>query len=323
MVEISVVLPTYNRLETLLRCLEALDQQSIGPARSEIVVVDDGSTDGTAEVISARPGVRYIRQPRNGGPAAARNAGVRAAQGTWVLFIGDDIIAPPELLEQHLAAHEAASGDHVAVLGYAPWGQDQQVTPLMRYLFEGRSFQQFRYHAIADRDNVPFGFFYTCNLSVNRRFLLQHGLFDEEFRHAYGEDTELAYRLQRHGLRIVFRPEIVGHHYHPTSYASARRRTRVAGEVAVLMARKHPELADLSFLAYSQRTRAANWVRRRLTETLLDPALVLADQRQWDHPLLANLYDWALRKHQLWGLMDRLEAEGRHLLPDRPRPLAP
>jgi hypothetical protein len=121
-------------------------------------------------------------------------------------------------------------------------------------------------------------------------------------------------------LRIIFRRHIVADHHHPTSYRSARRRTRVAGEVTVLMAQKHPELADLSFLNYGLKSRFANWVKRWLTETLIDPLLSLADQQRWDHAFLARAYDWTLRKHQLWGLMDAAKVSGPHLPPS---PLSP
>jgi GT2 family glycosyltransferase len=307
MIELSVVIPTYNRLETLRRCLAALDLQTLDRERFEIIVVDDGSTDGTRAEMQLRQDIRFLMQPHNGGPSAARNAGVRAAAGAWVLFMGDDIIAPPAFLEQHLAAHAEVPGEEVVVLGYTPWGPNQPVSPLMRYLFDGRSFQQFRYYAITDPDHVPYKFFYTCNLSVGRDFMLKCGLFDEELRYAYGEDTELAYRLARHGLRIIYRRAIVADHYHITTYRSARRRARIAGEVSTLIARKHPELADLSFLPFPLKSQILNQIRRTFTERVLDPALELADRRQWDHPLLAKLYDWALRKHQLWGVMDAVE----------------
>jgi GT2 family glycosyltransferase len=308
MIEISVIIPTYNRCATLLRCLAALGKQTLDRSRFEILVVDDGSTDKTATALINRSDLRYFQQPRNAGPAAARNVGIHAARGTYVLFLGDDTIARPRLLEQHLAAHAAHPGDQVAVLGYAPWSAEGEITPLMRYLFTGQAFQQFRYHAIADPDNVPFGFFYTCNLSISRQFLLRHGLFDEEFRRAYGEDTELAYRLQQHGLRIVFRRALVADHEHPTSYRSACRRARSAGAVAVLMARKHPALADLGFVAgYGAKTRALIAVKRGIVAALIDPLLDLADRRRWDHPLLARSYDWAIRKHQLFGLLDALK----------------
>jgi GT2 family glycosyltransferase len=305
---LSVVLPTYNRRAILERCLSALGQQTLDAAQYEIVVVDDGSQDGTREWLRTRSDIRLIEQPRNAGPAAARNAGIKAARGDLVLFLGDDIVAPPRLLEQHVREHAQLADPHAAVLGYAPWGQQQEITPLMRYLFEGRSFQQFRYHAIRDPEHVPYGFFYTCNLSLHRSFLLDYGLFDEEFRHAYGEDTELAYRLSQHGLRLVFRRELVAEHYHPTSYRQARKRTRVAGQVTALMARKHPELADLSFLNYSTKSRIANWFKRRGTEFVIDPLLDFADRQRWDAPWLARAYDWSLRKHQLWGLQDAVQS---------------
>jgi GT2 family glycosyltransferase len=312
MVEISVVIPTYNRLGVLVRCLRALEEQTLNRARYEIIVVDDGSTDGTAAALAGRLGVRCIHQPRRVGLAAARNVGIRAAVGRYVLFLGDDVIARPHLLEQHLAAHGRAPGEHIAVLGDAPWSAVEPLSPLTRYLTEGGAVQQLRAPAIADPEDVPFGCFDTCNLSLSRDFLLRHGLFDEEFRHADGADTELAYRLRRHGMRIVFRKEIAADHSQPTSYRSARSRTRVAGAVGLLMSRKHPELRAVDVVRANRLTaRLALWLRRRATEALIDPLLDLADRRGWDHPLLARAYGWALREHQLWGLMDAAAQSGR------------
>jgi GT2 family glycosyltransferase len=305
MVEISVVIPTYNRLGTLMRCLRALDEQTLNRARYEIIVVDDGSTDGTAAALAGRLGVRCLHQPRNAGLAAARNVGIRAAAGRYVLFLGDDIVARPSLLEQHLAAHGRAPGDHIAVLGDAPWSAVEQMSPLTRYLTAGGALQQFRAPAAADLDNLPFGSFDTCNLSLSRDFLLRHGLFDEDFRHAVGEDTELAYRLRRHGMRIVFRKEIAADHSQPTSYRSARSRTRVAGAAGLLMSRKHPELSEVGVVRSERLTaRLSIRVKRSVTEAVIDPLLDFADRRRWDHPLLARAYEWALREHRIWGLMD-------------------
>lgn len=312
MVELSVVIPTYNRRDTLLCCLRALERQTLDRARYEIIAVDDGSSDGTVAAMQEWPRVRFLRQSRNAGPAAARNIGVRAAHGRWILFLGDDTIARPPLLEQHLAAHVEQPGDQVAVLGYAPWREDREITPLMRYLWAGPiTFRQFHYSAIMDPDNVPYPFFYTCNLSLSRDFMLRHGLFDEEFRFAYGEDTDLGYRLQQRGLRIVFRQELVVDHDHPTSYQSVRRRAQVAGEIGLLLVRKHPDMGDTKFLRFSRKTRVANAIKRWTTQALLDPVLDLADRQRWDHPLLARAYDWALKEHQLWGLLDALDAPMR------------
>jgi glycosyltransferase involved in cell wall biosynthesis len=312
MVEISVIIPTYNRLATLERCLAALEEQTLNRPRYEIIVVDDASSDGTGAAIAARPGVSAICQSQSSGPAAARNVGIRAAGGRLVLLLGDDAIARPPLLEQHLAAHARVRGEHVAVLGCTRWAEVPAVSPFMRCLADGRAFPQFRYRAIADPDDVPLGFFQACNVSLSRTFLLRHGLFDEDFRQACGDASELAYRLRRHGLRLVFRKEIVADRRRPTSYRSACRHSRTAGAVALLMVHKHPELAEASSLAADRSAqRAANWIERHATEAIVDPLLELADRRRWDHPLLARAYDWALRKHQLWGRLDAAAQAGR------------
>lgn len=307
MVELSVVVPTFNRLATLQRALEALGRQSLARARYEVIVVDDGSTDGTAEFLRTMPEVRSVRQPRNSGPAAARNRGIRLAEGELILFLGDDTIARPTLLARHLEAHAALDGAPVAVLGYVPWEEGAQtITPLMRYLVEGSVFPQFLFHRISDPDNVPYSFFYTSNISLRRQFLLDNGLFDEAFRYAYGEDTELAYRLTARGLRIVYREWLVADHYHPTSYMSVRQRARIAGRVDHLMAQKHPELVDPGWLHAHACAGQPSRLSRSFVDRIVDPALALADRTRLEHELLVRAYNWALRRHQLWALSDAL-----------------
>src|SRR6185369_12217861 len=121
MIDLSVLIPTHNRAAKLRQCLDALRNQTLAPTSYEIIVVDDASTDETGSVLQHIEGVRTFRQPRNGGPAAARNVAVRAARGRYVLFIDDDILVSPTTLAQHLAAHREAGEDHVAILGKVIW----------------------------------------------------------------------------------------------------------------------------------------------------------------------------------------------------------
>lgn len=307
MIDISVVIPTHNRASILRRCLSALLDQTLDRARYEIIVVDDGSTDETPHLLTQSDGVHTFRLARNSGPAAARNVGVRGARGRHVLFLDDDVLLAPGVLAQHLAAHQEASGDHIAILGNAIWPSDEPMSPFMRYLIAGRVGGGPMYRLIPDRNEVSYHWFITRHVSVARTFMMQHGLFDEDFPYAYGEDTELAYRLQRQGLRIIYRPDIVVQHDHRHSYLQFKQLRRRAGMVAQLMAQKHPELADLSFLNVSGKSRVANWIRRRGTEVLLDPVLAWSDRRQLDHPWLASMYDWALDGHQLWALQDAVQ----------------
>ena len=227
--ELSVIIPTYNRGYVLTRCLEALYAQRGVQEPWEIVVVDDGSTDDTQarlELASAQAPLplRSLRQ-MNCGPAAARNLAVRTARGRLVLFIGDDILAAPDLVAAHLMAHRHHSEPGTAMLGRVIWAPSMRVTPFLRWWDNYR----FRFNKLDAGIKPDFTYFYTCNTSVQREFLLEHGLFDESFKVAAFEDTELAYRLQRHGLNVLYIPEACAVHEHPMDFGMALRQMEQNG----------------------------------------------------------------------------------------------
>jgi len=241
---VSVVIPTRDRKATLERCLEAFRAQTVPVDRFELVVVDDGSTDGTRETLvriaRGMPNLRCLSQAP-GGPAKARNAGIREAKGPLVLFTGDDCIPSPVLIEEHLRSHARDRG--IAVLGRIEWHPDLEVTPFMEYV--GRTFQ-FTYPLIEKRPHsVPFGFFYTSNISLPKEALLAAGLFDEEFAEAVCEDAELGYRLSRNGIRIVYNRRALTHHCHAVTLEGYIQRQIRQGLAAALLHRKHPELAGM------------------------------------------------------------------------------
>ncbi len=101
MLNLSIIIPTYNRSDMVLQCIAKLEQQTIPRDTYEILIIDDCSTDDTPAKLAAHPSVRYFRQAKNGGPSAARNTGIRHAQGTWLLFLDDDILVAPNTLELH------------------------------------------------------------------------------------------------------------------------------------------------------------------------------------------------------------------------------
>ena len=106
---------------------------------------------------------------------------------------------------------------------------------------------QFGYGLIDDPESVPFNFFYTSNVSLPRALLVDAGLFDTSFPHAAWEDIEVAYRLMKGGMRMLYRPAAVARHHHDITFSSFRRRQEKAGEAAAIFYEKHPELGD--FLA--------------------------------------------------------------------------
>ena len=238
---LSIIIPTYNRRDILAKALAALLGQ-LGPGGGrEIIVVDDGSTDGTSEYFKpgrpgAAAGVRYFRQP-NRGPAAARNLGISEAAGEVLLFLGDDTLASPGLLDRHAAWHAANPDPAHALLGYVTWAKDLETTPFMEWLEDGGP--QFSYGSLADGAEAdPSRFFYTSNVSVKRSFVLGRALFDEEFRYAAFEDIELGGRLKTLGLRLYFDRGALAWHDHYTSLGSACARMDKVGESAALFYRK-------------------------------------------------------------------------------------
>lgn len=240
----SVIMPTFNRLPTLRRVLRAWDQQTAA-VDFEVVVVDDGSTDGTEDWLASwRPKSyrwRFAGQP-NAGPAAARNQALAMARGEVVLFTGDDIEPRPDLLAQHLRGHRALADPRVAILGLTRWPENASLTATMRHI-DGPGAQQFSYHYFEDGAAYDFRHLYTSNISLDRRFLaLEPEGFSRDFPAAAFEDSELGFRLAAHGLRIVYRAAAVAYHHHPYLARDFFRRQVRCGEMAAILYRRLPEL---------------------------------------------------------------------------------
>jgi glycosyltransferase involved in cell wall biosynthesis len=255
--DFSVVIPTYNRLDLLLRVLDALERQEDVPP-PEVIVINDGSTDDTERTVSQRKRIVF-RSQTNGGPALARNHGVALATGRFVVFLGDDTVPEPRFLAEHARTHREAGGDPlIACLGYTGWPREERVTAFMDYINDYGL--QFGYRLIDDGAIVPFNFFYTSNVSVDR-LLLAANPFDATFRSAAWEDTELAYRLDMLGLKIRYNARAVTRHHHPMTIDSFAERQYKVGVSGAALYRKHPELADLIGFSALERHRAVGAAR--------------------------------------------------------------
>ncbi|MEM6454906.1 MAG: glycosyltransferase [Acidobacteriota bacterium] len=242
---VSVIIPTYGRMDTLPEVLDAVEAQDDAPPY-ELIVVDDGSPDDTP---------RYLRQRRfrvpaqvhsqaNAGPAAARNRGVAAARADHVAFLGDDTVPSRGWLAAHLAARDRHARDAdndrpLAVIGYTGWHPRMTLDPFLRYINEYGL--QFGYALIDEPADVPFNFFYTSNLSLPRRCLVDEP-FDEGFPYPAWEDIECSYRLSKRGLRLVYAPTATTAHDHPTTLARFMARQEKAGFCATVFHARHPEL---------------------------------------------------------------------------------
>lgn len=295
-VQLSVVIPTFRRPALLRQCLRALQQQQLPLAEFEVVVVDDGSGDSTRTVLEragqTMPNLIAVTQPRNRGPAAARNRGLGEATGELVLFIDDDIVAAPDLVATHLAWHLERRDRNLGLLGRVDWHPGLRVTAFMQWL--DRSGLQFAYDTWLEPGELSAAYaaFYTANLSISRQLVLAVGGFDERFPYPAYEDMELAFRLTREGFRLHYLPDARAYHARAIRRREFARRMQRVGESAELMRRLAPQ-----FPLDDQQLR--RWLDRRRRRERLRLRAILGDSTKrdefyWSDVALA--YDYGRRR---------------------------
>ncbi len=222
---VSVIIPTYNRAEVLRKTLSAYAGQAGQHQLLELLVVDDGSGDQTASVVQecARLfpfAIRYLHQ-QNRGLAASRNHGLREARGDLVLFGDDDIIPSPRMVAEHFAAHEKHPEEGVGIFGHVAWDPVLRPTPFMTWAGTYGPLLpvgHFKPDMELDPSHALFG-----NTSVKSAFLRKHGVFDEGFSRYGWEDLELSYRLYQKGYRVRYSRDAVGYHHKFVTFRGAMR----------------------------------------------------------------------------------------------------
>jgi GT2 family glycosyltransferase len=234
---VSIVMPTMRRREELAQALAALEDQTLPRSDYELIVAEDAIAD-SAGPRPEGPDVVVVRGTVPGA-SGARNAGWRAARAAVVLFVDDDIRAPRDLAERHLAAH---AGGANAVLGHVRWAPELKVTPFMHWVDRG---VQFDWRTIRG-EGPRWWHFYTANASVARELLERVGGFDEVALPFLYEDLDLARRMSDHGLSLVYDERAVADHLVPVTIESfaARLPRLAASEFA--FTRRWPE-ADAYF----------------------------------------------------------------------------
>jgi peptidoglycan/xylan/chitin deacetylase (PgdA/CDA1 family)/glycosyltransferase involved in cell wall biosynthesis len=292
MIELSVVIPTYNRAGRLQTCLEALTRQTQPASDFEVIVVIDGSTDETLDRLrnfQAPFPLRPVWQ-HHGGQPRALNQGIAQATGRYCLFLDDDVVASPQLVAEHLQAQHRTS----SIVGI---GQLTLSLPADAGWYARAHAQGWRDHyewlnredaAVIHEDC------YSGNMSAPREVLVKCGGFAEDLVRSY--DVELAYRLARQGCSFVYLPGAVGCQDERKGFRELSRDAERAGVVDVMLYRRDPHMLSRALASFPQ----GSWRKlllRRLLLAFHTPPRLLELLGRLMHP--ARRYGWYSFIHSL------------------------
>lgn len=225
---ISVIIPTYSKLSRLKYVIMGLEQQTASREQFEVIVVNDGSTDRTQQYLeSIHPNFSLtLVNQENRGQAVARNNGILKASGDIILFIDDDILIPPDFIDNHIKAHKM--NPNTIILGkinliYA------ELFEQFECLFQQKSYKE-ALNSLQDLSHQDlylgmvetifrkkfYPLFWICftggNTSVEYKTLEKTGFFDEQFYRWGPEDIELGYRCKLTGIKFMYQPECYCYH---------------------------------------------------------------------------------------------------------------
>jgi glycosyltransferase involved in cell wall biosynthesis len=292
--DVSVVIPSHNRREMLERCLDALARQDVDPGTFEVIIVDDGSSDGATEMVEGLETpyeLRLLRQDR-GGSAAARNVGIEASAGRICVLIDNDIVASPGLVAAHVAGHAR----HERALGIGPL---TQIPPRARDWFAHTFAAEWDKH-YADLRRRPATWMdcYGGNFSAPRAALLESGGYAAELPGA--ADVELPYRLWRAGFMPRLFPEADAVHDDQKVGSRVLKDSARRGRAYLKFAGMHPAAeTDLlgSFQADGSREVA---LRRILISLRVPPGLLVSLGRLVPSKETRVFLHHAIQRYAFW-----------------------
>lgn len=239
MVKISIIIPSrissFDKIQKFKKVISSLQNQTLSKELYEIIIVDDGSDVNLKyelkDFIDKKWRIAFLQQEKKG-PAAARNLGIKKANGEILFFLGDDTIAESNLLEEHLRMHQRYNNCAVTNPIEPPENLDK-----FNRLIIGNYDEDIE-EDIERRISNKLGFCTAC-VSLNKKWL-DGELFDESFKDPAFEDTELGIRLDRKGLKIVFTSKTRVCHEHIYNIQSMCERSRNIGRASVYLKKKHP-----------------------------------------------------------------------------------
>jgi glycosyltransferase involved in cell wall biosynthesis len=238
---LSVVVTSFNQQEQLARIIPQLLTQTLASERFEIIVVDDGSTDGSREWLNSLGDRAKLILAAHAGRSASRNRGIRAATGAIVVMLDGDHTVQPNFLAIHAERHH----ERCVIVGRSTFAEHPDFRALNHYLDNSGAAK------LPPDTRLPGRYFLTRNCSVPRELLLEVGLFDENFSVWGGEDLDLGIRLEESGVPIYGEPRAVAVHHHQRPLAELLQNLYAFGRSGIpLLLAKHPRLFSELNLAH-------------------------------------------------------------------------
>lgn len=325
MIDISIEVTTYNRKEVLRDLLLRLASQTCPVERFEVVLSDDGSTDGllemVEEMVSSLPYKLTLLRHVHQGPGHGHNRGIEACESDLVIMLAADILPSPELVLEHLRSHRENPEPNVVVSGRITQSKalPQTVVQLAANVEVEKVF-------LSESKQVEHGGFLVSNLSFKKSFMQEYGML-LEWPPASGEDLELGYRLKNNGMQIIENELALGFHHHQETLRSVSNRAYMTGfnshhfsaEVDEAWVRRRfgfpePSFGVVARLRAMLRIAARTVIVNRFTTKLLMIPIIRAAQSV---PVLIPLTPMLLKKMAAYffkrGLADFRSARPFHL----------
>jgi cellulose synthase/poly-beta-1,6-N-acetylglucosamine synthase-like glycosyltransferase len=218
--KVSIIVPVFNSEKAVKKCIKSLLNIDYPKKNLEIILVDDGSSDATKDVIKSYKGVKLIKQNHEG-PAAARNNGFRNSNGKYIFFTDSDCIVSKDWIKKMVGEFR----DDIAIVGGS----------LVPFSFKKKSerFEQDRRERLYGEKREFINFLPACNMAIRRGVFERINGFDESFRYPSFEDYDLCYRTRKMGCKILYDPKIGVIHLHSLTWKGVFRRAFMHGREGV------------------------------------------------------------------------------------------
>ncbi len=241
--DISIIIPTYNRKTQLKNCLSSIFSQDYPKQNFEVIVVDNNSNDGTDSFIKKLQikydNLIYLKQPHRG-PAAVRNLGVSNAKCEIIGFTDDDCVLDKDWIKQMVEMHK--KNPFVAAVGGHTWVDSKNLKAVVSQFLANGGIKT----NINGKQEIIF--LPTCNVSLKRKILEQEK-FNTLFSYPGGEDLEYFWRLFKEGFSLKYEPKIYVFHDRPNAILKHLQQAFIYGRANFFVSKlhnDHPSLKDIS-----------------------------------------------------------------------------